>query len=68
MKIRAREGNGGFVTLVVMALLMIIVGLLMINSASVIRLRREMKQMEARQAQRLGGATNQPTTGKLQSR
>jgi len=60
MNIRARQNEKGFVTLMVLTMLLIMVTLFSINSATLIRLRREMKALEKEQVQRIAQSTNQP--------
>jgi len=61
MKIQPRQSEKGFVTFMVLAMLLIMVTLLSINSATLIRLRREMKALEKQQMQRIASSTNQPS-------
>jgi hypothetical protein len=63
MKIQSKRSEGGFVTLVTLVLLLIMVTLISINGAALLRLRREMKEIENRQIQRVSPGTNQPAIG-----
>jgi cytoskeletal protein RodZ len=68
MNIQARHKEKGFVTLITLSLLLIMVSLLMINSLTVIRLRREMKELEKQQIRRSASVTNQAPVEPSQSK
>jgi Tfp pilus assembly protein PilX len=68
MKIATSQGERGFVTLVILILLTIMLLLITINNLAVIRLRREVKEVEKRQIERVTASTNQPATGGPMSR
>ena len=50
----------GFITIMMLAIAVIMLILIMVNRSTVIRLRRELAQVEKQQVQRVTAATNQP--------
>jgi len=60
MKIRPNEKPRGFITIIALTLVLLMVLLLSVDTASVNRVRREIKNVEKNQIHRLGVSTNQP--------
>ncbi len=55
----SRRERRGFITILMLAIAVIMLLLIMVNRSTVIRLRREVAEIEKRQVQRANGATNQ---------